>query len=169
MIRTLIAVVLTIFCISNLHAATVDTVTIYSEAMHKGFKCVVIQPDSHERSPAPRPVVYLLHGYSGNYSNWITKVPELKSYADQYGLIIVCPDGHYSSWYFDSPIDSTMRYETYIGTEVPDYIDSHYPTIKDRTGRRQERCTWIFPCWMWLPSQLLDEAGAASWRRDNSA
>jgi Predicted esterase len=28
-----------------------------------------------------------------------------------------------------------MKYETYIGKEVPEYIDSHYPTINDRKGR----------------------------------
>jgi S-formylglutathione hydrolase FrmB len=116
-------------------ASTVDTVNIYSNAMHKNIKCVVINPDIKQRRNLALPVVYLLHGYSGNYSNWILKVPELKNYADEYKLLIVCPDGHYSSWYFDSPVDSSMRYETYIGTEVPAYIDSHYRTVKDRKAR----------------------------------
>jgi S-formylglutathione hydrolase FrmB len=62
-------------------------------------------------------------------------VPELKEYADQYQMMIVCPDGGNSSWYFDSPVDSTMKYETYIGKEVPGYIDEHYKTIKDRKAR----------------------------------
>jgi S-formylglutathione hydrolase FrmB len=62
-------------------------------------------------------------------------VPELKTYADEYKVLIVCPDGGNSSWYFDSPVDSTMKYETYIGKEVPDYIDAHYKTIKNRTAR----------------------------------
>jgi S-formylglutathione hydrolase FrmB len=62
-------------------------------------------------------------------------VPELAKYADQYKLMIVCPDGGYSSWYFDSPVDSAIRFETYIGKEVPDYIDAHYNTIRDRKGR----------------------------------
>lgn len=103
--------------------------------MHKEFKCVVIKPDSYKKSKENYPVVYLLHGFSGWYSNWIIRVPELKQYADQYQLMIVCPDGGYSSWYFDSPIDSTMKYETYIGKEVPEYIDAHYNTIKNRNGR----------------------------------
>ena len=135
MIRPVTLAFLVISCFSNLHAATVDTVNIYSNAMHKGFNCVVIKPEATPQSPAVFPVVYLLHGYSGNYSNWIIKVPELKQYADEYQTIIVCPDGHYSSWYFDSPVDSSMRYETYIAKEVPDYIDAHYPTIRDRRGR----------------------------------
>ena len=28
-----------------------------------------------------------------------------------------------------------MKYETYIGKEVPEYIDAHYPTIKNRKAR----------------------------------
>jgi S-formylglutathione hydrolase FrmB len=117
-------------------AATVDTVSIYSPAMHKSFNCVVIQPTLKKKERSiPLPVVYLLHGYSGKYSNWIIRVPDLSSYADQYRILIVCPDGGYSGWYFDSPIDSNSRYETYIGAEVPAYIDQHYNTIKDRRGR----------------------------------
>lgn len=121
-------------------AAMVDTVNIYSAAMKKDLKCVVIIPDNYYSSSEKfknktYPVVYLLHGYGGWYSNWIIQVPELKDYADQYQMLIVCPDGGYNSWYFDSPIDSTMKYETYIAREVPAYIDTHYRTIKDRHGR----------------------------------
>ena len=116
-------------------AGSVDTVSIYSKAMRKTAKCVVIVPDSMEGKKKTFPVVYLLHGYSGDYSNWIKKVPELKKLADDYQLIIVCPDGGQSSWYFDSPVDSSFRYETYIGKEVPEFIDAHYPTIAERKAR----------------------------------
>jgi S-formylglutathione hydrolase FrmB len=121
-------------------AAVVDTISIYSQAMRKELKCVVITPDNYysllnNYKNKTFPVVYLLHGYSGSYNNWIIRVPELKDYSDQYQMMIVCPDGGYSSWYFDSPIDSTMKYETYIAREVPAYIDNHYRTIPDRRGR----------------------------------
>ncbi len=116
-------------------AARVDTVSVFSNAMHREYKCVVIKPETYKKSKEAFPVVYLLHGYDGWYSNWIIRVPELKTWADLFNLIIVCPEGHKSSWYFDSPVDSTMRFETYIGTEVPDWIDAHYKTIKNRQGR----------------------------------
>lgn len=126
---------LSVLLLTESKAAIVDTVTIHSAAMNKDIKCVVIQPGRKKASKLPRPVVYLLHGYSGNYSNWVTLVPEIKKYADEYGIIIVCPDGHYSSWYLDSPVDSSMRYETFIAKEVPDYIDAHYPTLQGRDSR----------------------------------
>lgn len=116
-------------------AAEVDTVEIYSNTMHRSFKAVVIKPESYQRASSSLPVVYLLHGWSGNYSNWITKVPILRDIADDYKMLIVCPDGHYSSWYFDSPIDSSMRYETYIGKEVPEYIEKHYRVLTTAKGK----------------------------------
>lgn len=116
-------------------AGTADTILVPSTVMHTSARCVVIKPDSYKKKGNSYPVVYLLHGYSGSYNNWIRKVPELKDYADQFQLIIVCPDGNYSSWYFDSPVDSSMRYETYIGTEVVQYIDAHYRTIADKDHR----------------------------------
>jgi S-formylglutathione hydrolase FrmB len=117
------------------YAATVDTVTIYSNAMQKEYKCVVIKPSVVQNETIPLPVVYLLHGHGGWYANWVLRVPQLKEYADQYRLIIVCPDGGYNSWYFNSPVDASIRFETYISEEVPTYIDAHYPTIKDRKAR----------------------------------
>jgi S-formylglutathione hydrolase FrmB len=133
--KRLLAVITLVINCQCVNAATVDTISIYSNAMHKDFKCVVIKPDTYKKKKNNYPVVYLLHGYDGWYSNWIIREPKLKDYADRYQLMIVCPDGGKSSWYFDSPIDSTMKYETYIGKEVPEYIDAHYNTIKDRKAR----------------------------------
>lgn len=120
--------------IDTAYAATVDTIAAHSDAMHKNVTCVVIKPSSYDGKKS-FPVVYLLHGYSGNYRDWITKVPAIKQYADQDSLIIVCPDGNYNSWYFDAPMDSTIRYETFVSKELVSHIDTHYKTIKDRTGR----------------------------------
>ncbi len=115
-------------------AAKVDTVLTTSASMKKEIKAVVITPDGYDKS-THYPVVYLLHGYSGNYADWITKVSAITSYADNYHFIIVCPDGDYNSWYFDSPVDSTKRYETYISKELVNWIDAHYTTITKSTGR----------------------------------
>ncbi len=116
-------------------AGKADTVSIYSNSMHKYIKAVVIKPDVYKIKTKKFPVVYLLHGYDGWYSNWIIRVPQLINYADTYQIIIVCPDGATSSWYFDSPVDTTYRYETHISTEVVDYIDKNFRTIPDRKYR----------------------------------
>jgi S-formylglutathione hydrolase FrmB len=116
-------------------AATVDTIAIYSNSMHRAIKTVVISPSSYKDNSKSFPVLYLLHGAFGSYSNWISKVPHIQQLADQYQMMIVCPDGGFTSWYFDSPIDNTYQFETFVGTEVPEYIDGHYKTIADRKGR----------------------------------
>ena len=116
-------------------SATVDTLSIYSDAMDKDIKCVVITPDSYNNRTAELPVIYLLHGYSNNYSTWIKKVPGLAEQVDHYQLIVVCPDGGFDSWYWDSPVDTSYRYETHIINEVIPFIDDHYRTIKAREGR----------------------------------
>lgn len=105
--------------------------------MGKTYKCVVIKPDSYHLETGMKkkyPVVYLLHGYGGWYSNWVTRYPELINYADRHQFIIVCPEGK-DSWYIDSPVDPVMKFETYVGIEVPAYIDVHYRTVADRKGR----------------------------------
>ena len=117
------------------NAAAVDTIAIYSSSMHRNVKTVVIRPSAYGEKDKRFPVVYLLHGAFGSYSNWIRKVPHIQQLADQYQLMIVCPDGGYTSWYYDSPVDSSFRFETFVGTEVPKYIDEHYTTIPDRKGR----------------------------------
>src|SRR5215203_1143489 len=126
---------LTLIFFVQVKAATVDTVVIYSNAMRKEFKCVVIRPAGYEKEKQRFPVIYLLHGLGGNYANWIKKVPVLKQQADKYRFLIVCPDGNNDSWYLDSPVDTTIKFETYIGEEVPQYIDKHFKTLKDRRAR----------------------------------
>jgi S-formylglutathione hydrolase FrmB len=102
--------------------------------MHKKIKAVVVKPDGYEQSAA-MPVVYLLHGAGGKYSDWVKNVPVIKELADQYHMILVGADGNVTSWYLDSPVNPEWKYETYVGTELVNWIDDHYKTIKNRSGR----------------------------------
>ncbi len=121
--------------ITSAFAGTVDTVSIYSKALKKETRFVIITPSGQKQKADHLPVVYLLHGYSGNYSSWLHDAPQLIAKSDELNMILVCPDGGYSSWYFDSPVDSTFHYETYITNELIPYIDQKYPTIPDRKHR----------------------------------
>ena len=133
-LKTIVLLVFVVFFSDIAFAATVDTVSTYSAAMNKQIKAVVIKPDAYNKLKSV-PVVYLLHGAGGNYANWVNNVPEIKDLADQYQMMIVCADGNVTSWYFDSPVDKNWRYETYVGTELVNWVDAHYKTIKDRAGR----------------------------------
>ena len=116
------------------NAAKVDTVVTHSNVMNRDIKAVVISPD-HYSKKEKLPVVYLLHGFSGNYSDWVKKAPNVIPLADQYHCLIVCPDGNFASWYFDSPMSKEWQYETYVAGELVSWVDHHYVTIANRSGR----------------------------------
>ncbi|MFZ4428547.1 MAG: alpha/beta hydrolase [Saprospiraceae bacterium] len=116
------------------HSAKTDTVETFSASMRKNIKAVIIMPDDYKASN-PLPVVYLLHGYSGNYSDWVVRAKGVDQLADLHEMIIVCPDGGYGSWYWDSPVDSSSRYETYIAKELVAWVDARYATVRSPKGR----------------------------------
>lgn len=119
--------------ISAAQGAKVDTVSVQSLAMSKEIKTVVIHPEGQNDQPLP--TLYLLHGYSGNYADWVNKAPAIKALADRYQILIVCPDGGFSSWYWDSAEDQEFQYETFVANELVAYIQDHYPVADDRSKR----------------------------------
>ena len=136
-LAAMLVLLLVMACGVNAHAEEnvnqVDTVAVMSDKMGREIKNVVVTPYGYndpEMQEEQFAVLYLLHGYSGTYDNWIKKKPELQDLASEYGVIIVCPDGQ-DSWYVDSPIDPKMQFETYITQELVSYIDNHYRTIAD--------------------------------------
>ncbi|MDR0844219.1 MAG: esterase family protein [Tannerella sp.] len=124
--------ILLVICASGF-AKPVDTVAVASPSMNIRVQNVVILPENYERQSA-FPVIYLLHGYGGDHKSWLQIEPDLPKLATRYGVIIVCPDGK-NNWYWDSPVNPAVRYETFVSQELVSYIDSHYKTIPDKKGR----------------------------------
>lgn len=110
-----------------------DTIEVMSQAMGRNIKNVVIVPERYFESDTRFPVLYLLHGAYGCYNDWSRKT-NLDSLANLHDIIIVCPDGQ-DSWYFDSPVDPKMQFETYVSKELVAYIDGHYRTHANRFMR----------------------------------
>jgi S-formylglutathione hydrolase FrmB len=116
---------LLVFTFFGLQAARIDTLTVRSNAMNKDVKAAVALPAAYDGNKA-LPVLYLLHGFSDTFRAWLTLPPEkglVARLADQYGVIIVMPDGGYGSWYLDSPLDKTSQYETFVARELVAYVD----------------------------------------------
>lgn len=119
-------------------SATVDTLDVPSTAMNRTLRTAVVVPDAYKTGQQAFPVLYLLHGGTGNFRDWLSKTPDktlLLRLADQYKLIIVTPDGDPTSYYFDSPLVKTSQFETFISRELTDRIDKTYRTVRDRKGR----------------------------------
>lgn len=115
-------------------AGTVETRDIPSASMAKAIPAIVALPEAYASSTTSYPVVYLLHGHSGNYKGW-SQLANLGEFADRYNLIVVCPDGAVDSWYFDDPADPACKYETYVSKELVDYVDQTFRTVKSPKGR----------------------------------
>lgn len=130
-----ICLVLLFFIFFSAKAAKIDTLQVFSAAMNKNIKTCVITPDSYKKSNKKFPVVYLLHGFSGNYATWVKSFKQVGEQVDKYGFIAIGVDGNFSSWYFDSPIDPAFKYETYVVNELVPFIDKKYKTIASREGR----------------------------------
>lgn len=128
--KNILSLFASLLSVLYLHAAQVDTITVFSKPMNKHIKAVVISPAGKQVSST----LYLLHGYSGNYSNWVNNAPQLKQLVDQYGYVVVCPDGGFDSWYWDTE-DSNYQYETFITEELLPFIEKTYEVKGDRTNR----------------------------------
>jgi S-formylglutathione hydrolase FrmB len=134
MIRKFLLLNIVLFAFIECFASNTDTIQVESKSMHKIIKNLIILPDNYQKSKT-YPVIYLLHGAGGDYNDWFLKAPVVQNLADIHDVIIVCPDGGVTSWYFDSPVDSTYKYETFVSCELPEFVDAHYATIKNNTGR----------------------------------
>ncbi|MDR0988315.1 MAG: esterase family protein [Prevotellaceae bacterium] len=150
-----------LWCVGTLQAARIDTLWVESPSMHKPVQVLTIVPDCALGQKAVAcPVIYLLHGYSGNAFSWYQLKPELPAIADEKGIIFVCPDGK-NSWYWDSPRDSTYRYETFVASELVNYTDAHYKTIATPRGRAVTGLSMGGHGGLWLGMRHFDIFGAA--------
>lgn len=121
------------------YAQQIHRELIYSPKMNTKIKTIIITPQLE--SGHTYKTVYILHGYSGNPERTLQKdIPNLMELSQQFQTIYVIPNGRYNSWYVDSPIDKSSQYETFIGEELVQYIDSKYPTIS--SSQYRAICGW---------------------------
>ena len=114
-------------------AAKVDTVTVATTNLETPMTVLVVTPDN-VNSGDRFPVVYALHGYAGDYGDWLSHQPRIKDMADRYGMIIVHPDGR-NSWYMDSPANPKVKMESFFIEDLVPFIDANYPTIPEAKKR----------------------------------
>jgi putative tributyrin esterase len=93
----------------------------------------VLLPADYATSGKRYPVLYLLHGLTGNENDWLER-SKLTEYAGRYHLIVVMP-GVGDTWYANSASDPSARYEDVIVKDLIPRIDSEYRTIARREGR----------------------------------
>jgi S-formylglutathione hydrolase FrmB len=146
---------------SSAALALQDTLTMFSVSMQKSSPLLVVTPDRYHTTADSFPVLYLLHGYGGDYLSWSRLDQRLQDKANLYNMIIVCPDGGKRSWYLDSPVDPAMKYESHIINEVVPYVDSVYRTIRRRNARAISGLSMGGHGGLYLASRHSDVFGAA--------
>jgi len=116
----------------------VDTLDVFSPSMQKTLKAAVTTPSTYQTSQDRYPVIYLLHGGSGSFSDWHQKVTQkgiVNQLAETYNVVIVTPGVGPASYYYDSPLLDSVRYETYMIQELIPLIDSQYRTLAQKESR----------------------------------
>lgn len=115
-------------------SVSVETVRFQSTLVGKALPYNVLLPADYSVSRAGRyPVLFLLHGLTGHYSDWATKT-NLADYASRYRMIIVMPEGN-DGWYTDSATVPSDKYESYFIRELMPDVQKRYRTIETRYGR----------------------------------
>ena len=94
---SLLTVLLLTLASAVLAQEPLSTVEFYSPAVDRTMKYNIVLPAEYESSNERYPVLYLLHGLTGNYTNWGGQGAAM--YAGVFGdLIVVMPDVA-NSWY----------------------------------------------------------------------
>jgi len=112
----------------------VETVKFESKLVNAVLPYNVVLPKDYDTARATRyPVLYLLHGLTGHYSDWVSRT-NVADYATHYRLIVVTPEGN-DGWYTDSSNVANDKYESYILKELIPDVQQRYRTIEARYGR----------------------------------
>jgi S-formylglutathione hydrolase FrmB len=103
---------------------------------------ILLPPHYDPADTATRyPVLYLLHGHGGHYSDWTQH--GIEALIGGRKMIVVMPDGGYDGWYSDwygTDVDGhsgsvAPGWETYHVDELLPWVDRTFNTFGDRQGR----------------------------------
>jgi putative tributyrin esterase len=100
----------------------------FSNVLQKHVGTFVILPDVGK---PPFPTLYLLHGLSDDHTIWLRRT-RVESYAAEYPLMIVMPDG-FRGFYTNN--DAGPKYGDYLCNELPTVIERNFPAKSAREAR----------------------------------
>lgn len=110
------------------------TMNMYSRELGMDTTLNVLLPEQKHgagaEADAPRktyPVIYVLHGYSDNYSSWMRK-SILEFVARDYDVVVIMPEVN-NAFYADRP---GAHYFSYVSQELPHRMASYFPISTER-------------------------------------
>lgn len=90
----------------------------------------VIYPEHIEKQKKVK-VLYLLHGYTGHYMDWMRQTA-IERYANMYNICVVMPSVHNS--YYTNNIYN-IKYFDYVAKELPQIIEHMFLVSKKKEDR----------------------------------
>jgi putative tributyrin esterase len=114
----------------------ISEIQLKSALLGRTIKYRILYPVKYyaaEKRDTRFPVMYLLHGLSGQSSNWLEKTG-IAGYATHYDLFIVMVEGG-NGWYTDSATVPADKYESYILSELIPDVEKRFRVSTQREGR----------------------------------
>jgi enterochelin esterase-like enzyme len=105
---------------------------------------LIYLPPGYSDSQRCYPVVYLLHGYGGPYTEWekwglTEKIDPMIRSGKIQPMIAVMPEGERSYWFNHWPVPTPQNdglpWGDYIWKDVVGYVDANYRTLTRRESR----------------------------------
>ena len=112
---------------------TVESKSFVSTALAREMPYEVVLPAGYSGSQERYPVLYLLHGWQGDETNFVS-LTHLVEDASAYKLIVVTPRAE-NSWYVNSATRAEARYADYVFQDLIAEVDAHYRTIASPHAR----------------------------------
>jgi S-formylglutathione hydrolase FrmB len=117
--------------------ARLRELTMRTPAIANQVKVRVLVPAGYATSHRRYPVLYLLHGSSGDAAQWTT-TQRAEPYTARLPLIVVMPDGgiggEYTNW-DNGGAGGPPQWETFHVDQLVPWIDAHFRTIASRRAR----------------------------------
>ena len=113
--------------------ANVRVIHFPSATLAEERTMLVMLPVDYDTAVRRYPVLYLLHGYDADITDW-ARGTNLSAYATQHQFIIVTPDASHS-WYVNSVSNPKAHYDDYIMKDVIGYVDKNFRTIPEPFAR----------------------------------
>lgn len=115
----------------------VREVSYKSPAVGRTLKYAVLLPESYEQGHRRYPVLYLLHGHTGNYLSWLTYAKLPADTATRLEALIVLADGgngFYTNWHGAKGAEPN-RWEDAIAEDLVGAVDARWRTSSGREHR----------------------------------
>ena len=98
------------------------TFDIRSRALGKETQFNVVLPENCEKPETGWKTLYLLHGWSDNYTTWMNQT-SIERYALKRNIAVIMPDGEFGFW---NDMADGIKYFTFVTEDLPQICSKYF-------------------------------------------